>query len=79
MTRETFKLALVASVLSVATVLACTPAGKPDVRTAVDIAQVLCPDFSCVETLLADPHVTPEAKAQLRAMRAGAGGSAGGH
>ncbi len=52
---------------------ACTPTAKQDVKTAVDVANVLCPDLSCVDHLLADPNVTPAAKAQLRAAHPDAG------
>ncbi len=68
--KELVRVTLMAAAISACVAIACTPSGKPDVRTAVDIAQVLCPDFSCVEALLGDPNVTPEAKAQLRAARA---------
>ena len=63
--RDTF----IAATVSACVAIACTPSGKPDVHTAVDIARVLCPDFSCVEALLGDPNVSPEFKAQLRAAR----------
>ncbi len=71
--KDLVRITLFAAAVSACVAIACTPAGKPDVHTAVDIARVLCPDYSCVETLLGDPNVTPEAKAALRAVRPDAG------
>ncbi len=64
---------LVCIILGACLAVACSPTAKQDVKTAVDVANVLCPDLSCVDHLLADPNVTPAAKAQLRAAHPNAG------
>jgi hypothetical protein len=51
----------------VACVAFCSSDPKSDVKSVVDVVKVLCPDLSCADTILADPNVKPEVKAQLRA------------
>jgi len=61
---KTVRDCLIASVVACCAVLACT---AQSARTAVDVVRVLCPDLSCVDTILADPNVDPAFKAELKA------------